>query len=128
MTQAIQSSLADRVEALEGPCRKMDAEILIAVCGYKRDASGDCLIEPNSTRRVFGWPSPTASIDAAMTLVSREKLTDVFNAAWRRLANKYGLHCNHWPEGVSFQHEFAISIAAAALRAASPNTQENENG
>ncbi len=71
-------ALADRVEALTAPDREVDAEIMCAVFGYERDGtmfygkSRDYVLERDyyalegSPQEL---PSPTASLDAAMTLV-----------------------------------------------------------
>jgi len=95
-------------EATEGS-RELDAAI-----GEALGIEGAICSSPNFdttvTHRTF-----STSIDAAMTLAGRERLTEIVNAAWSVLSRKYALHCAHWPEGVSFQHEFAKEICIAAL-------------
>lgn len=127
------TDLIKRLEALEAPCRECDCLIGVAL--------GWFVTEPNK-----GWPDQldyidvrdgyrsrpgggfdqlvprfTASIDTAidtaLTLVDREHLMDVFNEARQMVSRKYSLHCSHWPEGKSFQYEFAIALCIAALRA-----------
>ena len=57
MTRAALLALADRVEALTGPCRETDAEVHHAI------------LQGIGTGLYGTQPSYTASLDAAMTLV-----------------------------------------------------------
>jgi hypothetical protein len=114
------STLPDRIEALTGPCDEIDLEIV--KLAYEKRWPMDPIYpgainyDPELWQGRYGF-SPTASIDAAITLVEREQITDVFNAAWRIMSNKYALYCHSWPEDKSFTSEFARHICAAALRA-----------
>ena len=73
------SDLIERLEAATGPCRELDAAILTQVMGY-RDVYGDGTVfdRGNDGYWYVGehsapqLPAPTASIDAALTLVPAE--------------------------------------------------------
>lgn len=69
--------LREALRKATGPDRELDIELLTTLCGY-RDVHGNGLIfergtEPCRTldgdENLMALPSPTASIDAAMTLV-----------------------------------------------------------
>lgn len=111
--------LSSRVERLEGPDRSVDRVIKQAI-GHEWDYSADWdywdALKQEKASQPVAKPY-TASLDAAMSLVPRERVADVMSAAWKSLANKYGLHCNHWPDGHSFQQEFAQAVVAHELKA-----------
>lgn len=80
MTRATLLALADRVEALTGPCRETDAEICRAIGWRNRDGfwwePAEVEIARKKRQSIYGFPSYgksipgyTASLDAAMTLV-----------------------------------------------------------
>lgn len=115
--------LAERCERLTGPCRETDVLILIAALGY-RDVMGDGSIfdrgndgywtlEGDEKNRTL--PSPTASLDAALTLVPE-------TYDWRLRHTNGGL-TNHAKVGGNgreyerFAETPALALCAAALRA-----------
>lgn len=64
------TKLAERIEALEGPCRSIDREIAIASGQYVEAPHRDSLANAETpNQHHYGWPHYTASLDAAMTLV-----------------------------------------------------------
>lgn len=52
-----------------------------------------------------------------LMITKREDVTDMMNAAWGHLSKKYGLHCNHWPDGLALDAEYALALAIACLKA-----------
>ena len=63
------TKLAERIEALEGPCRRIDECIQVAISGK----------DPLDYDGPFDAPEYTASLDAAMTLVPEGWLFDLYN-------------------------------------------------
>jgi len=59
-------ALAERVEALTGPDREVAHDVLRA-CGWTTE--GAFVFNPNGIRHMAAIPDPTASLDAAMSLV-----------------------------------------------------------
>ena len=55
--------------------------------------------------------------EKALALVNEIEREEGENEARQMVSRKYNLHCAHWPEAKSFQHEFAIALCIAALRA-----------
>lgn len=71
MTTDIEGLLTQLQEAT-GPDRELDADILIEVFGWRRGRSETLdgyLLAPGSMEWVSNYPSPTSSLDAALTLV-----------------------------------------------------------
>lgn len=116
--------LAKRVEALDGPDREVDRAVR-QIFGHAWDyaADWDRLNTSTGIKEINPVAKPyTASLDAAMTLIEkRQNVTSIMASARRYLAKKYALHCNHWPDSASLQHEYAKAITAAALRAKEAN-------
>jgi hypothetical protein len=135
-------ALAERVEALTGPDRNIDTEILWHVDrgvfsrGYWNAASGlprplEAMPHPNAG---LGWigaqcsaPIYTASLDAAMTLVPEGWSVGIGNLPGRNWLVRAHLrdhrpesltqdgHSHIWREG--HHSTFALALTAAALRA-----------
>lgn len=131
--------LAERVEAAEGPDRELGREVLRA-CGWKQSTHGYFL------GPLTGWTSPdlaiyfddddfvrcrhdpTASLDAAMTLVPDDTEVNIHRYQ-RDKANgrRFTANVTHWPEPpiplplTTTWHgrgaSFALALVAAALRA-----------
>lgn len=126
--------LAERVEALEGPCREVEALIWCALHGKRYQGhnqaygSDETQVEytepPKRTRRVTGTlkgdnqhaPRWTASIDAAMTLADvAEDPLDILEAAL--------VAAREERDGIYF---LPLHICAAALRALAHNKERGE--
>lgn len=107
MTQDI-DALADRVEALEGPCRETDTAICRAVHG-----------------RSIGVARYTASLDAAMTLVPECAFWRLGHDGEGADPGLFKSHILSWTDGTAASQRNSIAIAAtpalslcaAALRA-----------
>ncbi|MGE4322435.1 MAG: hypothetical protein AB7E60_05340 [Sphingobium sp.] len=109
--------LAERVEKLEGPDRKVDARICIA-SGMSRGnvmagADGWC-INSISNPNPYKSPSYTASIDDAMTLVPK-------GYGWCLYSDGYAGCAPYDPEqppdGIKCGATPALALTAASLRA-----------
>jgi hypothetical protein len=127
MTDRALEELAARVEALTRPDREVDIAILTSVLGY-RDIHGDRTLFDRGNDGYWSLdgdemnpplPSPTASIDAAMTLVPEGHTNpgDIVRAALKRLGEKFHLHAMHWPLVTPYPGYLARFVTAAALRA-----------
>lgn len=125
--------LAERVEALEGPSREVDAEILVAIDWRWPDhEEGDITPKIVSDKRGLEWltgrmlnsnssiwrnlPSPTASLDAAMSLVPEGWAIDLrtFVTAPGAIAM---VHPGERPTETARAATPALALTAAALRA-----------
>ncbi|WP_416877991.1 hypothetical protein [Litorimonas sp.] len=115
--------LADRVEALDGPCREMDAEIFVMEMHLKTGRSLESIAWLNDPL-MEGLPEYTASLDASMTLVPEGfLLNNLFNDGHAR-----GFFNNRKPCGAilnppkgervfGYGNSIYNAICAAALRA-----------
>lgn len=120
--------LADRVEALTGPCRETDAEIARALGALAVETTGshgsvfwsETLSEP--------LPAYTASVDSAMALISEghKQPSDIVRAALSALGEKFRLHIMWWPLITPYPEYLARFITAAALRALSHTAKGGE--
>ena len=103
------TELADRVEALEGPCRGVDAEIVAIV---KVGMRSPWFIAP---------PSFTGSLDAAMTLVPDGWGRCIEQERPSRDCEASLSHpgCEPWGQGSinAVGKTLALALCAAALRA-----------
>ena len=121
------TKLAERIEALEGPCRAMDAEITLAVhdcCKpHTPTAEGPRYPLENKYGSPF-FPQPyTSSLDAAMTLVPEGWVWSI-----NQFPDKASAYCVSEGEVMArprkqYQATPALALCAAALRA-----QEAHNG
>lgn len=122
MSRAELLALAERVEALSGADREVDAKVALAV-GYKTwpdgYGEGNEWEDPSGNRlpRARGWgaqpPAFTASLDAAMGLVPE-------GPGWWWVVNGApSAAVGHAPEPAHFAHAAtpALALTAAALRA-----------
>jgi hypothetical protein len=100
--------LAARIEAAEGPSRELDAEINVATMTWRRLSEG-------------GNPAFTASLDAAMQLVSDEHRAGVLYHAMQRIQQ------TGFPN-TTFLQRLILEIVAAALRARAATTEGVGNG
>lgn len=128
--------LAGRVEGLTRPSREMDA-LIAAACrlgaeewawaanypDWEGGSDGRVYLERGGPS--FAAPAYTASIDAAMTLVSGRFPNAILHDAMKRLADRFALHMRQWPTDENYAEWLARFITAAALRA---RTQGNPNG
>jgi hypothetical protein len=130
------TKLAERIEALEGPCREMDAEIFKAVGAPLPKAAFGMDIElqpdPNSASGFvmpvgelqvrYECPQYTASLDAAMTLVPE---------GWNWLVGTdagVGFQSALLRHGEEAPIEAIAATPALALCAAAIRAQEAHNG
>jgi hypothetical protein len=114
------TDLADLIEAADGPCRKLDAEIA-RVAGAEHGPRENVEYETRSVTYIDEIaPRYTASIDAAMTLVPEGCLWGVGNSCYSE--------CCPWawclPVGASWDEADnsyaatpALALCAAAIRA-----------
>ncbi len=129
MTGAEMKALIQRVEKAEGPDRELDADIALAT-GWERGEAGAFWREPGARLWSGYYPNPTASLDAAVSLVPEGKL-------WVRLDDWTGpmedgtaaplssasvyLHARNADgerlSGVARARTPALALCAAALRA-----------
>lgn len=130
------TELAERIEALDGPCREVDAEIFKAIGAPLPKAAFGMDIElrpdPNSASGFivpvgemqvrYECPAYTASLDAAMTLVPEPRIKGehVSIGVW----TGPGVHAPHvrasaWVSGSErvLAATPALALCAAALRA-----------
>lgn len=115
------ASLADRVEALSGPCRETDADIAeacgLAPDGWMRVKGGWIHREGVGSRSA---PKFTASLDAAMSLVPEGAVT-------ANLLHKAIDQCfAHWRTDTDamFRKRLPLYVTAAALRARSQQVSD----
>lgn len=118
------SDLIERLEAATGPCRELDAAILTQVMGY-RDVYGDGTVfdRGNDGYWYVGehsapqLPAPTASIDAALTLVPEG--CDWKVDTWKgKPAAMVRVGTRHYQSGYADNPATpALAICIAALRA-----------
>lgn len=121
MDKAALLALADRVEALDGPCRETDAAIAIALdrpWNYDTDWRGwgfDVEGKPIEKPVAFSY---TASIDPAMTLVPDGMILRSYNAT-RFVPHTCEVAVDYAHGGWigHSDHSFALALCAAALRA-----------
>ena len=114
--------LADRCEGATGPDRELDVTILTTVMGY-RDVHGDGRMFDRGNDG-YWWvddcsiqqlPSPTASLDAAMTLIPES-----FDWMLGRTNDGLTIHAEVGGRGdqfMRFGETPALALCAAALRA-----------
>lgn len=139
------TKLAERIEALEGPCREMDAEIFKAVGAPLPKAAFGMDIElqpdPNSASGFvmpvgelqvrYECPAYTASLDAAMTLVPEGW---AHGYRWNAKYKSAYAWCDFIPEApfkpeeLLSQHSRKCATPALALLAAALRAQEAHNG
>ena len=120
-------SIAERIEALEGPCREMDLSIAKAVGLAHLDAvaggvTGFMYMDRGQPACVT-VPRYTASLDAAMTLVPERWVWSI-----NQFPDKASAYCVSEDEVIArprkqYQATPALALCAAALRA-----QEAHNG
>jgi len=129
-------SIAERIEALEGACREMDAEIAVTVLGMERDGDyffgkdEDFVLERDyysldgAAREL---PHYTSSIDSAMTLVPEGWDAEISIPREGHPTNPKPVgRCFKGTSPLYFAREAAppaLALCAAALRA-----QEAHNG
>lgn len=111
-------TLSDRVSALKGPDRSIDAEIAAQLCGGSVDVAGRYW-KPG-VRGFCIAPYFTKSIDAAMSLVP-EGMEELEIATIYGVA-RVGINLNHGPDdgpyyGESLSGDIALAICHAALKA-----------
>lgn len=128
-------ALADRCEAATGPDSRLGAEIVIAIRGFPSRAyhqsmgmrpRGAPLADPMDWAATFLGDDPTASLDAAMTLVPEGWGWNISNPNERAIAS--GLLKERTPVRGEVEYGFdqryivaaatsALALCAAALRA-----------
>ena len=118
-------ALADRVEALTGPCRETDAQIALAFNLYDRPEDLGCFVDlaeavVGGGGQTWAPPAYTASIDAAMALVPERSWTRL--DVWTK--DLGGCTASVYLIGRDIEGGFsahaatpATALAAAALRA-----------
>lgn len=134
MTNAL-TALAERVEAASGPSRELGHEILLA-CGWRRTSVGHFygpLYQWSSPdgRRSFpeeNLPNPTASIDAALTLVPDawpKRLSEIRFGMWRVEMWQGDKSFKSPPDIDQVAASWPLALCAAVLRAraATPTEQ-----
>lgn len=73
------NKLSTRIAALTGPCRTIDAEILVQCCGYTKAENTSIIIKdgklyhPNGRRKGLPvYPALTSSLDAITELIEKD--------------------------------------------------------
>lgn len=108
--------LAERVEALEGPSREVDAEIARAINWCPAGVNAVAWLRHKDAKPAywftdsFGMPAYTASLDAAMSLVPDRDRAGVLCHAMQRIQQ------TGFPNS-TFLQRLILEIVAAALRA-----------
>lgn len=145
MTPADLEALADRVEALSGPDRELDAAIFKAigapvpfqfmnkVVALSWDARENCYFAPIGDMRVrYEVPAYSASLDAAMTLVPNNCGFVLHNPVGKKpsVALQFGDEGFPSPKTVDGWGDYssgatpALALTAACLRALAKDKQD----
>jgi hypothetical protein len=119
--------LAARVEAADGPDRKLDLLIAKAAGHVRQQAEYDYALSEYETAWAGGLgqrvPEYTASLDAAMTLIPDDMRDEIEITTLYQVA-RVTINMNHGPDGSPFYgsnkcNSIPLALCAAALRARS---------
>ena len=122
------ADLIARVESAKGPDRELDRDILIAVRGMRETVPGEYDLDgwthtTEGDERVPAFPSPTASLDAARSLVPEgwfwtvsERATPLGPGTGEGHVHNGRWHMSgHYRGADVFGHTPALALCAAAL-------------
>lgn len=122
MTAADLLRLAERVEKLEGPDRRLDFDLWVILTN---PTGFPALSEPEENRTSWfdtwkdkgGFPRYTASLDAAMSLVPEGWKVCLCVDERPGFANVHKLVGGEGPTNIAHASTLALALTAAALRA-----------